>query len=148
MGNQQMTGLATDPRRLGDFEGLWQLERQIVHQDGTQAWFSGQASWTPAEWGLLYEETGNLRIADRTPVRAEQRYRWLHDLSVAFQDGRFFHAVPATGGDTSHWCDPDQYRGTYDFSRWPEFRVDWHVSGPRKAYRMHSIYTRLSVRQV
>jgi hypothetical protein len=74
----------------------------------------------------------------------ERRYLWALDLSVLFEDGRFFHKVPPLGGATAHWCDPDQYDGMYDFSDWPEFAVTWHVRGPRKDYRMETQYRRLT----
>ena len=51
-----------------------------------------------------------------------------------------FHRVPPLGGDSGHWCDPDQYDGSYDFSAWPAFTVTWSVRGPRKAYLMSSRY--------
>jgi len=47
------------------------------------------------------------------------------------------------GGACAHWCDPDQYDGQYDFSRWPEWRCIWQVRGPRKDYRMTSLYCRV-----
>jgi hypothetical protein len=74
---------------------------------------------------------------------AERRYVWHPDLSVHFDDGRFFHKIPQEGGATDHWCDPDSYEGCYDFSKWPDFGVTWRVTGPRKSYRMHSLYKRL-----
>ena len=79
----------------------------------------------------------------KTPMQAERRYRWSTDLSVYFDDGRFFHCVPKSGGETQHFCDPDMYKGTYDFAEWPTFRVTWDVRGPRKDYRMTSTFTRL-----
>jgi hypothetical protein len=74
---------------------------------------------------------------------AERRYLWSADLSVWFEDGRFFHNVPPHGGPTAHWCDPDQYDGQYDFADWPAFRVTWRVRGPRKDYRMETLYRRV-----
>ena len=112
-------------RVLTDFEGLWTLRREIVRQDGMRAHFIGTAEWRP-----------------EPVMRAERRYVWQDDLSVFFEDGRFFHRVPAGGGETEHWCDPDTYRGRYDFSAWPRFEVSWQVTGPQKAYHSHSLYER------
>jgi len=131
-----------EPRVLADFEGAWHLDRQIHHDDGTTAQFQGTASWVPEGDALLYHERGQLQIAGQVPLTSEQRYRWYPDLRVTFDDGRAFHTVPATGGETAHWCDPDQYDVTYDFTNWPAFRVTWNVKGPRKSYRMISAYTR------
>ncbi|MDU9003575.1 DUF6314 family protein [Sedimentitalea todarodis] len=132
------------PRCLQDFEGGWELIRRIEHADGTLARFEGLSIWAPDGDGLCQEESGVLRIGKAAPIVARRRYLWRPILSVHFDDGRFFHDVPSTGGKASHWCAPDQYDVTYDFAPWPEFRVTWQVSGPRKSYRMDSIYRRIS----
>lgn len=131
-------------RTISDFEGLWQLSRRIDHADGTQARFDGQAHWAAAKGGLTYTETGQMLIANAAPMPAQRRYFWRADLSVWFDDGRFFHHVPGGGGSTRHWCDPDLYCGDYAFKDWPAFTVEWTVSGPRKSYVMLSHYKRVS----
>ncbi|EPX84948.1 DUF6314 family protein [Salipiger mucosus] len=128
-------------RQLYDFLGDWQLSRDIAHADGTSARFEGRASWQPEDTGALYVETGEL-ILPQGRFAAERRYRWAADLSVFFDDGRFFHAVPPGGGEAAHWCDPDQYDASYDFTRWPEWQARWQVRGPRKDYVMVSRYRR------
>ncbi len=128
-------------RILSDFKGCWRLERQITHAHQPPARFLGTATWSPVQTGLSYHETGELSIPNHPPLRAERRFDWHEDLSVWFDDGRFFHKVPPMGGQTGHWCDPDQYDVRYDFSRWPMFRVTWQVKGPAKDYRMSSTYT-------
>ncbi len=134
--------LMTEARRLADFEGAWQVERTIRQEDGIDARFSGRAVWAPAETGLRYHENGLMTLDGHPPMQAERRYFWAEDLSVFFDDGRFFHRVPETGGSTSHWCDPDHYALTYDFTDWPRFKVAWRVKGPRKNYRADTEYTR------
>lgn len=131
-----------EARVLADFAGEWVLTRNIEPKAGPPARFLGTALWMPENGGLAYEEKGVMRIDGQKPMQAERRYFWAEDLSVHFDDGRFFHRVPAWGGETDHWCDPDSYHGTYDFSSWPDFRVIWEVSGPRKAYRSVSEYRR------
>ncbi|ASM71884.1 MULTISPECIES: DUF6314 family protein [Roseobacteraceae] len=128
-------------RSLSDFAGLWRLEREIVHDDGTLAQFSGTAQWMPEGDRLRCVEAGTMRIGSSPPMSGQRVYFWDADLWVYFDDGRPFHRVPPTGGDTGHWCDPDQYDGNYDFSQWPAFTVTWSVRGPRKAYRMVSRYS-------
>jgi hypothetical protein len=127
---------------LKDFAGRWQLTRHIQPQDGAPAVFEGAAFWTPADGGLAYHETGQISLPGQVPMQAERRYFWADDLSIYFDDGRFFHRVPCAGGQTGHWCAPDQYDVTYDFGGWPAFRVTWDVQGPRKAYRSTSEYRR------
>ena len=75
-------------------------------------------------------------------MQVVRRMLWGPGLSGAFEDGRPFHDVPTEGGAVSHWCAPDRYDGHYDFSRWPEFRVEWRVRGPRKDYQMVTDYRR------
>ncbi|MEQ8901258.1 MAG: DUF6314 family protein [Roseovarius sp.] len=128
------------PRRLQDFEGAWRFTREVVEADGRRATVTGRAVWVRDGAGLAYTETGEMRIAGHVPMQVERRYSWDSDLAVSFEDGRFFHHVPPEGGETAHWCDPDQYDGTYDFGNWPEFTVTWRVRGPRKDYRMVTRY--------
>jgi hypothetical protein len=129
-------------QRLADFEGVWVFERRIVHADGQEARVTGRAVWSREGAALACEEAGEMRLPGAVPLRVTRRYRWEAGLRVHFEDGRFFHAVPPEGGETGHWCDPDQYDGSYDFSRWPEFTVTWRVRGPRKDYRMATTYRR------
>ena len=130
------------PRRLQDFEGTWRFTREVAEADGRHATVKGRAVWLRDGAGLAYTETGEMRIEGHAPMQVERRYSWDSDLAVSFEDGRFFHHVPPEGGETAHWCDPDQYDGTYDFGNWPEFTVTWRVRGPRKDYRMVTCYRR------
>lgn len=132
--------LMTEPRTLQDFLGVWTLSRTIVHADGTTGRFDGTATWTPRRDGADYLETGTLNM-NSASFQATRRHIW-HGLDVHFEDGRFFHSVPAFGGETMHWCAPDTYRATYDFRAWPRFEAIWQVSGPKKDYTMRSTFTR------
>lgn len=131
-----------DLRRLSDFQGSWALVRYVTPAHGPVAHFKGTAVWHPENGGLMCKEQGVMMLEGHAPMRAERRYFWAPDLQVYFEDGRFFHQVPAEGGGAGHWCDPDQYEGMYDFSDWPGFRVIWTVTGPRKDYRSVSEYSR------
>ena len=95
-------------RQLSDFEGRWTISRLITPEQGAPARFDGQAVWSPDQNGLAYFESGTLALENAPPMQAERRYHWRPDLSVFFEDGRFFHQVPQAGGTTEHWCDPDQ----------------------------------------
>ncbi|MGH1413029.1 MAG: DUF6314 family protein [Pelagimonas sp.] len=127
-------------KQLSDFLGSWSLERDIQHADGNQAQFHGQATWTADRDGANYLETGELVMPGQGVFRSERRYRWDRDLRVFFDDGRYFHTVPALGGETAHWCDPDQYDASYNFENWPHWSCQWRVRGPRKDYEMTSRY--------
>ncbi len=127
-------------RRLAEFEGRYHVVRQITHAHAAPATFTGTAQWSPKGDGMRYFESGLLTIRGHAPMASERRYFWAPDLKVYFEDGRFFHQVPATGGSTSHWCDPDRYTATYHFNDWPRFQVVWRVKGPAKDYTMRSDY--------
>ncbi len=127
---------------LSDFAGEWTLERMIEPAQGPSGRFEGTALWAPEATGLLYEEQGTLKLSGQPAMAAHRRYHWHHDLWITFEDGRRFHQVPARGGETSHWCDPDTYLATYDFESWPQFSVEWTVRGPRKDYQMTTVYRR------
>ena len=136
---------------LTDFLGRWAVTRDIRHDDGTEARFEGAAVWTPVAQAdcrvtLLpcawCTETGWLHIPGQGRFEAERRYLWDAALRVHFDDGRFFHAVPPTGGVSTHLCDPDRYTARYDFSAWPDWTCGWRVDGPRKAYTMTARFRR------
>ncbi|MEX0371191.1 MAG: DUF6314 family protein [Tateyamaria sp.] len=129
-------------RQVHDFEGVWRIDRTIEHTQAPTARFEGEATWHPVADGYDYRESGVLTVPGSAPMHAERRYHWANDFSVFFDDGRFFHKVPASGGQAVHWCDPDTYTVDYDFALWPEFQVIWTVRGPKKSYRMVSRYAR------
>ena len=134
--------MPTEQRVLNDFAGRWTVDREIIPLRGAPGRFSGRAIWHPDGDGLLYEEQGTLVLDGQPPMAAHRRYHWHPDLWITFEDGRRFHQVPACGGTSTHWCDPDSYEACYDFTGWPGFRVTWQVSGSRKDYRMISRYLR------
>ena len=129
-------------RQLADFEGAWQLTRRVTEAGGRVTEVTGRAVWRRQGAGLVCEETGEMRVPGHAPMQVVRRMLWGPGLSVAFEDGRPFHDVPTEGGAVSHWCAPDRYDGHYDFSRWPEFRVEWRGRGPRKDYQMVTDYRR------
>ncbi|MFK7942977.1 MAG: DUF6314 family protein [Paracoccaceae bacterium] len=131
-----------DVRVASDFQGSWLVSRLIRHASGAVAKFNGTASWTPVNGGLQYLEEGQMTVEGHPPLQAERAYFWADDLTVFFDDGRFFHRVPGKGGAVEHWCDPDKYVLVYDFAGWPRFKVAWHVTGPRKDYSADTEYKR------
>lgn len=140
-----MTQDGTDGPVLGDFTGLWRLERQIEdRRAGAQGAFTGQAQFTPDGAGLRYTEEGTLSFPGMAPMQATRSYLWRvqsDEIAVFFEDGRRFHVIGAAGQDR-HWCDPDTYRVRYGFADWPVWTARWQVSGPRKDYTMTSTYRR------
>lgn len=136
-------------RQLEDFEGEWQLSRQIAdRRNGEEGALQGIARFVPDGDGRLrYEEEGKLSYAGQSPMTATRVYLWEADddgIDVSFEDGRAFHriALDRQMPDDNHHCDPDFYHVSYDFSAWPVWRTAWRVVGPEKDYRMISEYRR------
>jgi len=130
------------------FEGLWDLHRHIYDLDSE--WlgkFDGQAKFAVTKKGLHYREEGKLQFGGLTAMTATRDYDWEFPESglirLRFADGRHFHDFDPSEGRprATHYCDPDEYDVTYDLRKWPEWRAEWRVEGPKKDYRMVSMYT-------
>ncbi|RBP93682.1 hypothetical protein DFO80_105106 [Rhodobacter sp. 140A] len=131
--------------RLSDFAGEWTIAREIEQAGAGTARFEGRACFTPEGAGLAYHEAGTLTLPGAAPMRAGRDYLWREEgaeIAVFFSDGRPFHRFDPAAPAAQHWCDPDDYRVRYDFAAWPDWRAEWRVSGPRKAYTMRSLYRR------
>lgn len=133
--------------KLWDFEGRWQIAREIDDRlAGRRGVFTGEAVFTRDGEGLAYHEEGVLEVAGVAPMRATRVYLWREGeggIEVLFDDGRPFHGIYGIGATAHHWCDPDDYNVAYDFDAWPLWRAVWEVTGPRKDYRMVSRYDRI-----
>ena len=130
-----------------DFEGNWTLHRSIRDRlIGQHATLDGQAVFTATDkTHLTYEETGLLELEGGTTLQAMRRYFWSFTpeaITVAFDDGRPFHAFIPTGhaAGTDHRCGDDLYTVRYDFTAWPLWTAAWTVQGPRKDYVSISHY--------
>ncbi|KMK66532.1 DUF6314 family protein [Puniceibacterium sp. IMCC21224] len=136
------------PHSIVDFTGRWTLRREIAdRQSGRHGQFDGDAEFLSDEDGLSYVERGQLRLEGQGAMTAERRYLWRatpSGVAVHFADGAAFHSFALGGGgaEAAHWCDPDQYDVTYEFQHWPRWRSIWEVRGPRKDYRMVSVFER------
>ena len=126
--------------QLDDFTGRWRIARRIEDDwMGTTGLFEGVARFTPTGDGLRYDEVGELMLPQEPPMAASQRLLWRADgdaIAVAFADGRPFHRIATGARVVQDWhdCEPDSYEVTYNFTRWPEWRMIWKVCGPRKDY--------------
>lgn len=135
--------------RLADFEGLWRLERRIEDRLGPGGLMTGEARLTPDAEGLVYDETGALRLGDGAPFAATQRYLWRESgdgIELRFADGRFFHRFALARPEAEHPCGADLYKVRYDFAAWPDWRAEWRVTGPRKDYVMATRYMPFAAR--
>ena len=131
--------------RLQAFAGSWEIDRDIEDvRDRRIGRFTGVATFTPDRDGLRYREEGRLVLGDAPPMTATRDYLWRDagsgTIEVRFGDGRLFHCFvadePAPAAE--HDCPPDRYRVRYDFGRWPRWRAEWRVTGPRKDYGLVS----------
>ena len=134
--------------QLSDFIGTWALTRRIDdRRAGAAGSFTGRAVFRPEGADLAYREEGILRLGPGPGFAASRAYRWRaagDGLAILFEDGRFFHAVAldAPRAEAGHDCGADRYEVAYDFRDWPDWRAVWDVWGPRKDYRMESVYAR------
>lgn len=131
-----------DLPELWDFEGDWQVSRRIEDAlSGQVGRFEGTALFERDGVGLRYSERGVLTLGGAS-MEAERVYLWRvgpAGIEVFFDDGRAFHRIDESA-EAAHWCDPDQYDVTYEFSGWPVWSSRWRVVGPRKDYVMVSDY--------
>ena len=128
-----------------NFLRRWTIERNIFDAlTGQQVVFTGVADISDGADHWLYRESGQLKMGTAPSMTAERCYLWRageDGVDVYFEDGRFFHRMALAGAaKAAHWCDPDQYDVSYEFTDWPVWRATWAVSGPRKNYTMRSIY--------
>ena len=108
----------------------------------------GIACFTPAPWGLTYEEQGTLAMGNYRG-EATRRYRFTScegaRADILFDDGAPFHTLDlATGyADVVHHCGDDLYEGRYELRSADQWTLDWRVTGPRKALSISTQYARL-----
>ncbi|MEM9429550.1 MAG: DUF6314 family protein [Pseudomonadota bacterium] len=125
--------------RLGPH--AWDLRRRIIGED---ARFCGRAEIVASDHGWVYQETGSLRLRGGCLYTAGRQYRLEESpegVRISFDDHRLFQMVRWADPRAVHICPPDRYEGVYDVTRWPSWRAQCTVTGPRKSYRIVSIYT-------
>ena len=131
-----------------EFEGRWRIARRIEdRRAGVDGVLEGEAVFEARDYGLFYDERGELRMGGGAPLKAERRYRWVFGadrVEVFFEAGAPFHDFRPEGvsAGTEHLCAADLYRVRYDFTRWPEWVAVWTVAGPAKDYTMRTAYSR------
>jgi len=137
------------PQSLADFEGQWQITREIDDRHAGQSLMAeGQAMFTADKAGLIYQEELVISVKGQPPMKGTRGYLWRAQedgkVAIHFEDGRYFHRLNLGQGNSAdhHACDPDSYSAQYDFCGWPVWSVSWRVVGPRKDYIMKSRYSR------
>jgi hypothetical protein len=118
---------------------------------GTRGRLEGHATIAPGiapdRDGLVHEETGRLNFGF---YQGDVSRRYLIALdgpetaSLHHADGTLFHALDLSSGiaDILHRCGDDQYCGRYRVLHRDCLLVRWHVTGPRKHYRLSTRYVR------
>ncbi|QFS82727.1 hypothetical protein FIU97_07935 [Roseivivax sp. THAF40] len=136
------------PVELFDFEGVWRFRRKIMDRKLGQI-SQGQGTLRMVRDGahLHYEECVTLDLPGQPPIEGTRRYLWRpapRGIEVLFEDGRPFHRIrlPEPAPRDTHHCDPDLYRVHYDLSDWPVWSQVWEVTGPRKDYRIDTLFVR------
>ena len=132
-------------------QGEWRLSRRIHDlRLALRGRFDGRASVTAATDSLLLKETGRFAFGGHVSD-ASQNYRivWEGAAARVFRaDGSTFHDLDLSSGWARilHRCGDDLYRGRYRVTDDGHFIVAWRVTGPRKDYRMASLYSRIASR--
>lgn len=129
--------------------GRWRIARRISDARlGITGRLMGHAVFTPSPEGLVHDENGDLRFGAHAGPAA-RRYRLIIDrpskAEVRHADGSVFHQIDLISGQAEilHQCGSDQYVGRYRVLRDDRFAVTWHVTGPRKDYRLSTLHARL-----
>jgi hypothetical protein len=137
-------------RMLPALAGTWRLERRI----SGGASMEGVAAFTAQPQGrLLYSEKVRVNLPDGQQLDGERRYLFEEratGLGVFFdvEAQRLFHivelSVHADGlrGGATHYCGADVYDSVYDFGVGGGFLIRHVVTGPRKDYRIETLYRR------
>ena len=140
---------------LADFEGRWRVARRIEdHWMSPTGLFEGVARYWPDGEGLAYHEVGELKLPQEVPFAASRRLLWRAEatdtgdggIEVLYEDGAPFHRIAGKARVVQAWhaCGQDDYEVSYNFTRWPEWRMIWRVRGPRKDYTSISDFSRLA----
>lgn len=134
-------------RRL---QGVWTLDRTV----DDRPLLTGRATFTAMDAGhLAYVEHGQMRLPDGRELEATRRYEFQPTptgFAVFFAETppRLFHTValqPAGDrlvGHASHLCGADNYVSGYEFRDDGTFVIRHKVIGPRKDYRLDTLYRR------
>lgn len=134
------------PPALSDFKGSWQIARRIEDRlSGQPGHFTGRARFDTDGTCLRYREEGLLTLGAAPPLAATREYIWRQEgglIVIDHGDGSAFHRFDPADPRAEHHCAPDHYLVRYSFGRWPNWRAEWQVKGPRKDYRMISDYRR------
>jgi len=131
---------------LDDFEGTWRIDRVIKGRPMAGTLTGTAAFQREAGQGLICREVGQLTLESGQIFPATRGYHWRAEAAriiVDFEDNTPFHDFTPSGiSFARHNCAPDTYDVTYDFTAWPNWTATWEVSGPQKAYRMHTRFGR------
>ena len=152
--------------------GRWQLTKAMDYRPGggVAGDFVGKATFEPlqcADGGvrLTYLEEGMATLGSSQSIAATKRLLW--DLTTApvkvhfdealardpesiLAGSRLFHTLELADDPQLdpppfvHLCDPDTYRGAFEFESDASFVITWHVTGPKKDGNIVGKYTRTS----
>lgn len=150
-----MTEQSINEKVFHFLEGVWKVQREF--KGSYRGEFTGQATFEPQAGepsAYEYAEQGELTDAEGKRFDARQRYRYrltegqvqvlkqedsdwivMHSLDFEMEDGI------ATAAHV-HLCGQDNYATVYriDFSGFWE--ISYTVNGPKKDYRISTVYVR------
>lgn len=129
--------------------GTWRLSRRV----SGQAEMSGTAIFTPDDFGLRYQESGQIVLSGGQTLEFSRGYLYRFRpgrMEVLFDETapRLFQSVELIGDATEilgqgfHNCPPDVYVSNYRFLVPSGFSICHRVDGPRKSYDIETDFSR------
>lgn len=135
----------------------WSGEWTLIREISPEFHFEGLATFEALSANTyLLRETGLLYQASKPAMTANRSWHWElvgeNQLKISYDEKppRLYHALnmqfdEEQGGWTGqglHVCAPDEYRGSYHLSG-DKLESVQDVSGPKKSYRVHSVFKRI-----
>jgi hypothetical protein len=128
-------------------EGTWKLSRIIPNQGSVEgvAHFKKDPSYPDI---LFYREEGVFTFSDGNQYAISQEYEYRYSkekISVYFvrDRDRLLHYLEFTEPNKAsgmHLCGCDIYFATYEFKLPSEFELMYDVQGPKKNYRIQTVF--------
>jgi hypothetical protein len=134
----------------GFLTGSWRISRRVRDfRLGICGRLEGRMTIAPDPGGLVQDEAGWLRFGGHQGGATSRYLIGIErptQASIRHADGRPFHALDLSTGiaDIQHQCAEDHYRGRYRVLHPDSYLVTWHVTGPRKHYRLATRHVRMA----
>ncbi|HBN22020.1 MAG TPA: hypothetical protein DD412_02130 [Holosporales bacterium] len=117
------------------FKGSWRFERNVKGLFPQPLDFEGRAQFVQKDAYRFYEESGAYALNDQQiDFATSYLYQFVDQTHcrVLFSDQRFFYELTQSPQNIEHLCGQDHYKGHFEQLSKDHWRLNWHISGPRK----------------